>query len=159
MGYSHLLALKRRFNRFNGKIMADAFYGDIDHDGTINGHEVGQYDDMDGDGIKNFEDNDIDGDGINNNVDNHQFGADPSGTGFFQHGMGQTMMIGGLGAAGLALYKGEKKEKKEAEHHRMMAARHGHAVVINQGGGGVAKTLLCGFLPALAANVSMLGFK
>ena len=69
------------------------------------------------------------------------------------------MMIGGLGAAGLALYKGEKKEKQEAEHHRMMAARHGHAVVINQGGGGVAKTLLCGFLPALAANVSMLGFK
>ena len=70
------------------------------------------------------------------------------------------MMIGGLGAAGVALYKGEKKEKKEAEHHRMMAARHGHAVVINGGGGGgVAKTLLCGFLPALAANVSMLGFK
>ena len=69
------------------------------------------------------------------------------------------MMIGGLGAAGLALYKGEKKEKKEAEHHQMMAARHGHAVVINGGsGGGVAKGLLMGFLPAFAANYAMRGF-
>ena len=72
------------------------------------------------------------------------------------------MMIGGLGAAGLALYKGEKKSKKQAEYDReraMMAARHGHTVVINgDSGGGVAKGLLMGFLPAFAANYAMTGF-
>merc|ERR1712223_1459882 len=111
---------------------------------------------MDNDGMKNNVDNDMDGDGILNNADTHQYGADPSGTGFFQHGMGQTMMIGGLGAASVALYKGEKKSKKQAEYDReraMMAARHGHTVVINgDSGGGVAKGLLMGFLPAFAAN-------
>ena len=131
--------------------MADDYFGDIDHDGICNGED----NDMDGDGLLNAQDGDMDGDGVLNAQDDHAYGA----AGFFEQGPGRTMMIGGLGAAGIGLYASSKKEKKEAEHHRMMAARHGHAVVSGGGGGGgVTKTLLMGFLPAFAANAAMNGF-